>query len=328
MASSDQLKALIRSHSEGDDTRFYAVAIQVAAQAARSGHSKLAQELRQVVDEARSRVGQGLPAARLTPVPVAQPRGELAGLLTVEYPKARLTDMALDDAVRTRIERVLVEHRQQDRLRQHGFAPIRKLLFVGPPGTGKTLTAAVLAGELNLPLFTIQLHGLITKYMGETAGKLRLIFDAIQQTRAVYLFDEFDALGGQRTAGNDVGEIRRVLNSFLVFVEQDDSASLIVAATNHPGLLDRALFRRFDSVVEYGVPTACIVERVMRTRLAALDTSRLDWPVVVAAAEGFSHADIARACETAAKSSILAHSEAVETAALLEALGERRASHG
>lgn len=186
----------------------------------------------------------------------------------------------------------------------------------------------MLAGELSLPLFTIQLHALITKYMGETAGKLHLIFDAIRQTRAVYLFDEFDALGGQRTAGNDVGEIRRVLNSFLVFVEQDDSAGLIVAATNHPALLDHALFRRFDAVVEYGVPAAAGAERVMRNRLAALDTSRLDWPAAVAAAQGLSHAEIARACESAAKSAILAHSEAIATTALLDALGERRAARG
>lgn len=106
------------------------------------------------------------------------------------------------------------------------------------------MTATVLAGELSLPLFSIQLHSLITKYLGETAAKLRLIFDAISETRAVCLFDEFDALGTDRASRNEVGEIRRVLNSFLQFIEHDDSDSIIVAATNHPGLLDRALMRR------------------------------------------------------------------------------------
>lgn len=101
---------------------------------------------------------------------------------------------------------------------------------------------------------TIQLDGVITKYMGETAAKLRLVFDAIQSTRGVYLFDEFDAIGGRRTSTNDVGEIRRVLNSFLGFLEMDDSESLIIGATNHASLLDRALFRRFDAVLEYGLP--------------------------------------------------------------------------
>src|SRR3990172_3648469 len=189
--------------------------------------------------------------------------------------------MAVDETVRSRIERVLLEQRQRERIRQHGFAPVRKLLLIGPPGTGKTMTAAALAGGLGVALFTIQLDGLITKYLGETAAKLRLIFDTIQQTRAIYLFDEFDALGGERAARNEVGEIRRVLNSFLQFLELDESDSIIVAATNHPKLLDRALFRRFDAVVEYVLPSREIADSVMRARLSLLETSRVDWSEVL-----------------------------------------------
>ena len=107
------------------------------------------------------------------------------------------------------------------RILEHGLAPRRKLLLVGPPGTGKTLTASVLAGELGLPLLQVRLDGLITKFMGETAAKLRQIFDATGRTRGVYFFDEFDAIGSQRGLANDVGEIRRVLNSFLQMIEQD-----------------------------------------------------------------------------------------------------------
>jgi SpoVK/Ycf46/Vps4 family AAA+-type ATPase len=321
MATADQLKALIRSHSEGDEERFYAIAIQVAAHAARQGHGKLAEELRAAIDRAR---GKG--TVRVRPVPVVQPRGELAGLLSVEYPKLRLTAMTLDETVGGRIARVLLEQRQQDRLRQHGFAPVRTLLLVGAPGTGKTMTSAVLAGELGLPLFTIQLHALITKFMGETAAKLRLIFDAIAETRAVYLFDEFDALGGQRVGGHDVGEIRRVLNSFLVFLEQDESNSLIVAATNHSSLLDPALFRRFDSVVEFALPSPGIAAQVMRSRLATLDTKGVDWQAAEEQSAGLSHGEITRACETAAKNAILQHSTKVTMEMLLSALAERRST--
>ena len=250
MATADHLKALIRSHADGDEERFYAIAMQVAAQAARQGHGRFAQELRDLVDKAKGRAKEA--AGQSTrPVPLVQPRGELAGLLSASYPKTRVADMSLDESVRGRIERVLLEQRQRERIVAHGFTPVRKLLLIGPPGTGKTMTAAALAGELGLPLFTIQLDGLITKFLGETAAKLRVVFDAIQETRGVYFFDEFDALGGERAARNEVGEIRRVLNSFLQFLENDASTSLIVAATNHPKLLDRALFRRFDSVVEY-----------------------------------------------------------------------------
>lgn len=323
MASADQVKALIRSHATGDEERFYAIALQVAAQAARNGHTKFAQELRDLVDQAKTeRTAAG--GQRTKPVPVVQPRGELAGLLSAAFPKTRLADMALDQGVRERIDRVLLEQKQRNRILEHGFSPVRKLLLIGPPGTGKTMTAAALAGELGVPLFSIQLDGLITKYLGETAAKLRLIFDAIQQTRGIYLFDEFDALGGERAAKNEVGEIRRVLNSFLQFLELDDSESIVVAATNHVQLLDRALFRRFDSVIDYVLPSREIAEKVLRARLTLLDVSRLDWEPVLTAAESLSHADLTRASEHAAKEAILAHRRRLETAELVQALDERR----
>lgn len=324
MANADQVKALIRSHADGDNTRFYAIAMQVAAQAARSGHGRFAHELRDLVDQVRARAKALEPTSGPQPRLLAQPRGELAGLLSVSYPKIRLSDMALAELLRRRLDRLLAEQRQRDRLQQHGFTPMRKLLLVGPPGTGKTMTATALAGELGLPLFNIQLDALITKYLGETAAKLRLVFEAIQSTRGVYLFDEFDALGGERGLKNDVGEIRRVLNSFLQFLEQDESDSLVLAATNHHGLLDRALFRRFDGVLEYALPAAPIAVKLMQDHLALLNTDEVDWTRASKAAEGLSHAEIAMACEQAAKDAILEHSTAVRESALVLALEERR----
>jgi SpoVK/Ycf46/Vps4 family AAA+-type ATPase len=231
--------------------------------------------------------------------------------------------MGLAEASHASLERVLLEQRERAQLRTHGFSPLRKLLLLGPPGTGKTMTGGVLASELSLPLFAIQLDGLITKFMGETASKLRLIFDAIEQTRAVYLFDEFDALGSQRGLPNEVGEIRRVLNSFLQFLEQDESDSLIVAATNHAELLDRALYRRFDIVIEYDLPTPDVAERVMRNKLALLSTDGVDWAEATWAADKLSHGDLARACEQAAKDAILAHSMSISTGGLAGALQAR-----
>lgn len=326
MATADHVKALIRSHAEGDDERFYAIAMQVAAQAARQGHTKFAHDLRDLVDQAKVRAKAAPTGQKTKPVPIIQPRGELAGLLSAAFPKSRLSDMALDEAIRSRIDRVLLEQRQRETLLAHGMSPLRKLLLVGPPGTGKTMTAAALAGELSVPLFTIQLDGLITKYLGETAAKLRLIFDTIRQSRAVYLFDEFDAVGGERAARNEVGEIRRVLNSFLQFLEQDESDSIIVAATNHPQILDRALFRRFDAVFEYRMPSENVAGAVMRSRLALLDTSLVQWSKVLDAAKELSHSDLTRACEHAAKNAILQHHTRIDTAELVEALIERRAA--
>ena len=207
--------------------------MQAAAHEARLGHGSIAQQLRELVDEAkrRSSAAQGRPTGQLI---VLEPRGELANLLSIQTPSIRLGDMALPEDLAERLKRVLLEQRQQKKLREHGLTPRRKLLFVGPPGSGKTMTASALAGELHLPLFTIMLEGLITKFMGETAAKLRLVFDAIRQNQGVYLFDEFDALGAHRSQVNDVGEIRRVLNSFLQLLEKDNSNSIVVAATNYP----------------------------------------------------------------------------------------------
>ena len=128
MATAEQLKALLKSHAEGDEDRFYSIAMQLAAQAAKQGHGRLAQELRELVDRAKARPDSGR-----GPVPLVQPRGELSGLLSVGFPKVRLADMVLDARVRSRLERVLLEYRQQTKLRSRGLTPRRKLLLLGPP---------------------------------------------------------------------------------------------------------------------------------------------------------------------------------------------------
>ncbi len=319
MATADQIKALIKSHLGDDDERFVAVAMQVAAHAARQGHSRLAEEIQALVDQAKK--ARRRPSQ---PIPIARPRGDLASLLSVSYPQTRLTDMVLTDEIRLSLERILREQRGRQKLLSHGLQPRRKLLLVGPPGSGKTMTASALSGELRLPLYTLLLHGLITKFMGETASKLRLVFDALADQRGVYLFDEFDAIGVQRSAGNDVGEIRRVLNSFLQFLEQDESQSLIIAATNHPEALDRALFRRFDDVLEYAAAPKDLARRVLRNRLAPFDVAEIDWDAAAAAADGLSYADVVHASEAAAKDAVLDDTLRITTDALTSALNGRR----
>lgn len=322
MATTEQIKALLESHVEGDDDRFLSIVLQLAARAARQGHSKLALELKALVDKARN-VERPSPGVRGA-VPLAQPRGELAGLLNASYPTARLADMTLSSEIREHLDRIILEQRQRDKLASRGLRPRRKLLLVGPPGTGKTYSARALAGELRLPLFTVVLDALITKFMGETAAKLRLVFDSIARTRGVYLFDEFDALGGDRSSPNDVGEARRTLSSFLQFLEQDESESVLVAATNHIGLLDRALFRRFDDVIEFAMPDEELILETLQARLSSVTPKSLRWQTIVAAAGGLSYADIVRACDDAAKDAVLTDRDEVSTSVLESALRRRR----
>ena len=324
MSAARHMIALLKSHLEGDDKEVLSVAMQAAAHEARLGHIAIAQQLRDLIDESKRR--SSAIQSRPGQLVVLEPRGELANLLSVQTPSIRFSDMALPEALAERLKRVLLEQRQQKRLREHSLSPRRKLLFLGPPGSGKTMTASALAGELHLPLFTIMLEGLITKFMGETAAKLRLVFEAIRQTQGVYLFDEFDALGAHRSQSNDVGEIRRVLNSFLQLLEKDSSQSLIVAATNHLEMLDRALFRRFDDVIEYNLPDAKLAEEILRRKLAMFPMADIDWPRILPETEGLSQAELVRASEEAAKKAVLGGSTRITSEALIAAVHERKAA--
>lgn len=318
VGSGEHIKALVRSHAGGDDDAFYAVALQVAAQAVRQGHHRLAAELKDAVEGSRR--------ARATSVTsIARPRGDLGDLVLASHPTVGLKDLVLPDELRALVARVLIEQRQRKQLMDHGFEPVHRLLFEGPPGTGKTMTAAVLAHELALPLLTIRLDSLMSKFMGETAGKLRVIFEAVEKQRAVYLFDEFDALGGDR-AGNDVGEARRILNSFLMLIEKSGSESLLIAATNHRAILDRALFRRFDMVLDYALPDPKQSVAVIRGRLGSV-TRGVRWSSLTSAMDGLSHADLVRAAEAAAKGVILRGGTEVSVDDLRIALKSRQAGN-
>lgn len=318
MATAEQLKSLIKSHFGDESERFITIALQVAAHEAQQGHGELAHEIRLIVDKARQQ--------RHSAVILKFPQ-DLRGLVVFETPTIPLTALIVPQSLRSRIERIIHEHRQQEKLKTHGLSHRRKILLTGPPGTGKTMSARVLAYELRLPLYTIQVDKLVTKFMGETSAKLRQIFDLIQEKIGVYLFDEFDAIGGERTLETDVGEMRRVLNAFLQFIEQDTSDSVIVAATNSPKLLDRALYRRFDDVISYDRPLADDRKRLLRSVLGSFLTRDLNLVPVVRASAGLSHAEIDQVCRDAIKHSILSDRQTVTSQLLLQMVKERKAAH-
>lgn len=322
MAKAEQIIELLKSHIEGDDSRFYSIAMQVAAHEAQQGHEKLAQELKALIDKAKER--KSIIQANSAVINIIQPKGELANLLTAEYTDTRFSQLSFSDAISDRFKRIILEQRKHSILSKHGLKPRRKILLLGPPGTGKTVTASALAGELKLPLFTIRLDGLITKFMGETASKLRLIFDSMRLTRAIYLFDEFDAIGADRSFMNDVGEIRRILNSFLQFMEQDNSDSIIIAATNYVQLLDNALFRRFDDIITYELPDQNQIKNIIKNRLASFKLAEIDWNKINQVAEDLSHAEITKGSDEAAKQSILLDMDIISEEVLLRSLVERR----
>lgn len=325
MASSNQVKALLKSHIDCDDSRFYATAMQLAADEAKRGHGKVAEEIRKLIDDARS--SKTLLPSNKVPTLIVRPNKELSDLLSVSYPKIRLSDMTLESKLLLRLNRLLEEQRNIEKIKSYGLNPRKRLLFTGLPGCGKTMSASAIAGELSIPLFVVRLDGLITKYMGESIAKLRLIFDSIQNTRAVFLFDEFDSIGTHRSFANDVGEIKRVLNSFLMYIEEDNSNSIIIAATNHPQNLDYALFRRFDELIEFGIPTVDLIAEFLRKRLAGYKINKTSIKKLSFEAEGLSFADIEIACDDAVKLAILSNRKTIKLDELHKTLEERISFH-
>lgn len=302
MASSELIQELIRAHVDRNDQRFKTVALQLAAREARAGHRLVAGRIRDLLDEA----GVTPDAQTPSPTPITRPSDDLRSVLAVSYPREKLGDIVLEGDLVDVLPRLLEEHRSREMLEQFGLQPRRRLLLHGPPGCGKTLSAAVLAGELGLPLLRVRIETLFSRYLGQTATMLTSIFEEMQRVRGVFLFDEFDALGRSRFSGSDVGEASRVVSTFLQLVDADESGSLIVAATNGMREVDSATFRRFDDVAEMPLPSRDALVRLLRLRTSGHKIAASTIDSVAGDLDGLSFAEADRVVTEARKTMVLA----------------------
>jgi ATPase len=294
MATADQILSLIRNHVNNDDAQFRKVALQISAVEARSGHAIIARTIQELLRQKNTYLGT---------VRLVSKNKEVDDLLLQLDTYDDIKSLILSSSVEEKLERIIKEYLKKETLRKYGLVNRRKLLLYGASGTGKTMTASVLAKEFNLPFFVVRTEKVVTKFMGETGQKLGRIFDFISEVPAVYLFDEFDAIGSQRGMDNEVGEQRRILNTFLQLLERDDSDSFIIAATNSIESIDKAMFRRFDDVIEYHLPDR-------KQRLALLHeylyaAKDLDFALAESLFEGMSHAEIKMLCSDIFKESLL-----------------------
>ncbi|CAI1695547.1 ATP-dependent zinc metalloprotease FtsH [Serratia proteamaculans] len=329
MASANQLKLLIKSHINKDDRKFLTTVLQIAAHEAKIGHANFADELRTLVEKAKltSLDDEGDSFPRVLSSSTAITSHSSTDLFTVSHPTVSLKEIILSDLVKVKVLRFLDENKNSKKIRQFGLTPRRHLMLFGPPGTGKTMTASVIAHELSFPLFTVRMDSLITKFMGETSAKLRSIFDYISQHKGVYLFDEFDTIGSKRSMINDVGEIRRVLNTFLQLLDDHRSDSLIITATNHKEILDSALYRRFDDVIEYKLPVEESLTALIESKFISYELKVNNLAEIATAAKGLSYAEISKSCDDAIKFSIINNDKYVTQDILIDMFLERKSFH-
>lgn len=227
-------------------------------------------------------------------------------LLHIDTQYHNFDDLIVADDVREKLTNIVLENKFAKQLLASGFKPEKKILFYGPPGTGKTLSARILSNEIGYPFAYVNFDSVISSLLGQTATNLRKIFDFIDAGKFVVLFDEFDMVGKKRDDPHEHGEIKRVVNNFMQMLDRYDGASIILAATNHQHLLDKAIWRRFDDIIYFDLPDGqrrkklfAKYLRVMRRESGVNPDELADMTC------GYSAADIAQTCEKALKRSIL-----------------------
>lgn len=314
MARGELLRKLFLSHQRGGDDEFRAAALEIIAEEQNKNNRQLARDLLRILDNSIStRFVGSYTSPDLNALPKDRERDAL--LVDVQHPTATSGDIILRPANRAAVDRIIAEFKYADVLRTHGLTPKRKILFVGPPGCGKTLCAHVMAGELGLPVLYTRFDAIVSSYLGETAANLRKVFTYASSGHWLVLFDEFDAIGKRRDDENEHGELKRVVNSFLQLLDGFAAPSLMVAATNHEQLLDPALWRRFDEIVEFPRPTLQEIIQLVHMKLKNFRTSDLDIKTVAAKLRGMSHSDIERICIDAIKGCVIDGKEQLDTAA-------------
>lgn len=307
MASGNLLRKLIKTGAEGDLAAFRDISEEVIREERGKHHHLLANDLERILYGRSSSFGKSH-ISLIKQVPKDKERG--LPLLYIKEPVRRLEDVVLSDDNNSLIEEILQEFHHIDLLKAHGLSPSDRLLFFGPPGCGKTLTSEVIASELSLPLAIVRIDSVISSYLGETASNLRQVLDFVSSVPMVVLFDEFDALAKERDDAADHGELKRVVNAFLQLLDVYDGRSLLIAATNHEGVLDSAVWRRFDEVMFFEPPNLEQLRRLLKCKLRGV---RRDFDIesneVVSLFKGMSHADVERVLRKAAKEMVMSGNE-------------------
>jgi SpoVK/Ycf46/Vps4 family AAA+-type ATPase len=320
----EKLRNLFQAFRDRNDSGFARIAEGIISEELAANHYSAATDLQRALGKGKEDMSNGAKITQLAALPPKDRRNGEDLLWFVDTQVAPV--VFLSPGTQKQLSRVLEEHRRQLVLQKHGYSPKTKLLFWGPPGCGKTITARYLAAELGLPLAVVRLDAIISSFLGDTASHLQKVFARANSTPMVLLLDEADALAKQRDDPNDVGELKRVVNSFLQGMDGFTSRrSILIAASNHQYLFDPALWRRFDDVIEFGLPDLPKREAFIKYLLNGI---RFEGGLRDAAAKmaPLSYADIEHIVVEAVKTMLLADGETVQTKHLLTELQTWKAS--
>lgn len=304
-----QLKEIFKAFQSRDELAFRRAAMEIVEEEEAKQHNALARDLKRLLVVGGDRVD--IASTVVVPTPPKDREGDW-DLGEVHQPDRLLEDLILEPRLRTTLEGVVDEVRRWASLEAAGIVRRQRFLLQGPPGCGKTTAAEALACELGRPFLLVRLDAVVSSYLGETASNLRRILEYSEQAPFVVLFDEFDALGRSRDDASEHGEMKRVVTAFLQMTDRYRGPSLLLAATNHPGLLDQALWRRFDEVLTFRLPSVHELRRLLRLRLRSVAHHGVDVDRYAAKLKGLPHSAAEKLVNDARRHAFLRDSDRVE----------------
>ncbi len=312
---------------EGDrEDDIVKVAEKIIEEERKRGHLKLAEKLKEILAK-NVNVHTGFKKELKTLLPEGthiptDKRNNIPLATLIDRDNLR-HEMILPNNVEETIQRIEKEYVARERLAHFGLKPRQKILFYGAPGCGKSMSAERIAWNIGLPFLKVRFEAIISSYLGESASNLKKLFESLKNYPCVLLLDEFDFIAKARSTGHDVGEMHRVVNVLLNLLEDYNAPCLLIATTNLEGSIDKALFRRFDEIIEMPKPGKEEILRLLKSTLSSINVSKsISWSGIATKMNGFSPALTVKVANDAAKNAVIQHSKIVDESHLLKAILE------